>query len=62
MILRVVGARRLCPPASEAWLYQNPKTLADVQRGLREAAEGKAVASNSFAKYAGESQDQGEDP
>jgi hypothetical protein len=41
-------------PASEAWLYRNPKALAAVRRGLQEAAEGKAVAIGSFAEYAGE--------
>jgi hypothetical protein len=41
-------------PASEAWLYRNPKALASVRRGLQEAAEGKAVTIGSFAKYAGE--------
>ena len=58
MILQpVVGSDRgeeAVPPASEAWLYQNPEALADVRRGLQEAAEGKAVVSESFAKYADE--------
>lgn len=30
-------------PAHEAWLYQNPKVLASVKRGLRDAARGKVV-------------------
>ena len=41
-------------PASEAWLYRNPKALATVRRGLQEAAEGKAVPIGSFAQYADE--------
>jgi hypothetical protein len=41
-------------PASEAWLYRNPKALEAVRRGLQEAAEGKAVAIGSFAKYVDE--------
>ncbi len=41
-------------PASEAWLYRNPKALAAVRRGLQEAADGKAFAIGSFAKYADE--------
>jgi hypothetical protein len=41
-------------PASEAWLYQNPKTLAAVRRGLQEAAEGKTAAIGSFAQHADE--------
>lgn len=28
-------------PASEAWLYKNKKALTSVQKGLRQAAEGK---------------------
>lgn len=41
-------------PVSEAWLYRNPKALAAVRRGLQEAADGKAIAVGSFAKYADE--------
>lgn len=41
-------------PASEMWLYENPKALASVKQGLRESAEGKAVYRGSFAKYAKE--------
>jgi len=41
-------------PASETWLYENPRALASVKRGLRESAEGKSVARGSFAKYARE--------
>ncbi len=39
-------------PASEAWLYENPKALASVKQGLKEAAAGKTVERGSFAKYA----------
>jgi len=28
-------------PASEAWLFKNPDTIATVRRGLAEAAQGK---------------------
>ena len=28
-------------PASEAWLFQNPRALASVKRGLRDAARGR---------------------
>jgi hypothetical protein len=41
-------------PASEAWLYRNPKALVAVRRGLQEAADGKAASVGSFAKYADE--------
>lgn len=38
-------------PASEIWLYENPKALASVKQGLRESAEGKTVSRGSFARY-----------
>ena len=41
-------------PASEAWLYRNPKALAAVRQGLEEAAEGKATSVGSFAEYSDE--------
>jgi hypothetical protein len=41
-------------PASEMWLYENPKALASVKQGLRESAEGKCVYRGSFARYAKE--------
>ncbi len=41
-------------PASETWLYENPRALASVKRGLRESAEGKSVYRGSFAKHARE--------
>jgi hypothetical protein len=28
-------------PDSELWLYENPEALASMERGLKEAAEGK---------------------
>jgi hypothetical protein len=33
-------------PASELWLYQNKEALHSVQRGLRDAAEGKITKLN----------------
>jgi hypothetical protein len=41
-------------PASEMWLYENPKALASVKQGLRESAEGKTVYRGSFARRAKE--------
>ncbi|HUV69698.1 MAG TPA: hypothetical protein VMW15_08555 [Terracidiphilus sp.] len=38
-------------PASEMWLYENPKALASVKKGLRESAEKKSVYRGSFAKH-----------
>jgi hypothetical protein len=40
-------------PASEAWLYRNPKALAAVRRGLQDAAEGRTTVV-SFLAYADE--------
>ena len=33
-------------PASEAWLFRNPKALASVKRGLADAAEGRISKIN----------------
>jgi hypothetical protein len=33
-------------PASEAWLFKNPKALAAVRRGLSDAAEGRVSEVN----------------
>lgn len=41
-------------PASEAWLYENPKALASVKKGLQESAQGKIRYLGSFAKFAKE--------
>ena len=39
-------------PAHEVWLYQNPKALAAVQKGLAAARAGKLVkAKEDFSKY-----------
>jgi hypothetical protein len=49
---RIILDPQVNVPASEAWLYRNAKALASVQRGLREAAAGKAKRAGSFARYA----------
>lgn len=36
-------------PASEAWLFEDKKSLASVRRGLREAAQGKLVKKDHAA-------------
>lgn len=41
-------------PASEAWLYRNPKALDAVRKGLQDSAEGKTVYLGSFAAYTDE--------
>jgi hypothetical protein len=33
-------------PASEAWLFKNPESLASVRRGLSDAAKGKVTKVN----------------
>lgn len=49
---RIVLDPQVSIPASEAWLYRNPKALASVRQGLKEAAEGKAKRVRSFARHA----------
>lgn len=49
---RIVLDPQVSIPASEAWLYRNPKALASVRRGLAEAAAGKTKSLGSFARYA----------
>jgi len=39
-------------PACELWLYENPKALVSVKKGLKQADEGKLVDRGSFAKHA----------
>ena len=41
-------------PADEAWLFENPATLASVRRGLEQAARGETYNLGDFAKYAKE--------
>ncbi len=38
-------------PASEMWLYENPRTLASVKKGLKESVEGKSLYRGSFARH-----------
>ena len=49
---RIVLDPQVSIPASEAWLYRNPKALASVRRGLGDVAEGKTKAVRTFARYA----------
>ncbi|NEO96464.1 MAG: hypothetical protein F6K56_42630 [Moorea sp. SIO3G5] len=39
-------------PEEEQWLWQNPETLAQVKRGIHQAAEGKGKYLGDFAQYA----------
>jgi hypothetical protein len=38
-------------PADERWLYENPKALERVRRGLSDSRAGRIVSKGSFAKY-----------
>ncbi len=39
-------------PAREKWLFENPKALASVQRGLADAKAGRFVNRRSYAEFA----------
>lgn len=39
-------------PASEAWIYENPKVLKSIQQGIKEAKEGKLVDRPSYEEFA----------
>ena len=41
-------------PARERWVYENPEILASLERGLKDAAEGRTTYLGSFAQYADE--------
>jgi hypothetical protein len=51
---RIVLDPQVSVPASEAWLYRNPKALASVRRGLADAAAGRTKSLGSFARFADE--------
>jgi hypothetical protein len=38
-------------PADERWLYENPKALESVRRGLADSKAGRVVRKGSFAKH-----------
>jgi ABC-type nitrate/sulfonate/bicarbonate transport system substrate-binding protein len=42
---RIEGLLKVIPP-SEAWLYQNKEAVESVQKGLKEASEGKISKLN----------------
>ena len=39
-------------PARERWLYKNPKALAMVEEGIRQAARGETHYLGDFSQYA----------
>jgi hypothetical protein len=39
-------------PAYETWIYENPKVLASIKRGLADSAKGRTIKLGSFARHA----------
>lgn len=39
-------------PAREKWLYENKEALKGIQRGLKDAAEGRVSKKGSFSRFA----------
>ena len=39
-------------PAHESWLYENPKALKSIQKGINEAKEGILKDRPSYAEFA----------
>lgn len=39
-------------PADESWIYENPKVINSIQKGIKEAKEGKLRDRPSYAKFA----------
>lgn len=49
---RIVLDPQLSIPAREAWLYRNAKSLAQVRRGLKDAADGRTFTYRDAAAMA----------
>lgn len=43
-------------PAHEAWIFEDPKTLNSIKRGLKQAAKGQTKNLGSFARHAEENE------
>lgn len=39
-------------PAEESWIYENPKVIKSIKKGIKEAAVGKLVDRPSYAEFA----------
>lgn len=39
-------------PADETWVYDNPKVLKSIQKGIKEAKEGKLKDRPSYSEFA----------
>jgi hypothetical protein len=46
---RIILDPQVSIPASEAWLFRNPKALSMVRRGLEDAASGRTVTHRDIA-------------
>ena len=54
---RVEGNKIILEPmieisADESWIYENPKVLKAIQKGVKEAKEGKIKDRPSYAEFA----------
>ena len=41
-------------PAKDHWIYKNPKSLASLMKGIKDAEEGRTKDLGSFSNYAKE--------
>lgn len=48
-VIRLIPAKTI--PAREAFVWENPEVMKSLQRGMEQAATGKARSRGSFAKY-----------
>jgi hypothetical protein len=39
-------------PASESWIYEDPKVLKAMRQSIKEAAEGELVEKSSYSRFA----------
>ena len=47
-------------PEKDHWIYKDPKALASLMKGIKDAEEGRLQDLGSFAKYAKENDDKGQ--
>jgi len=47
-----VATKPVAIPAKEKWLYANPAARTALEKGLKQAGEGKVRSLGSFARYA----------
>lgn len=39
-------------PPHESWIYENPEVISSINKGLKEAGEGRVAERPSFAEFA----------